>query len=167
MTSASVAVKGLRELNRELKALDAMGGEGNRQLLKDANWRVAQFVTEKARQRASGVGRQQARAAESLKPSKTVNRAQVTGGNARVPFFFGAEFGAKPNVLRSERQRAGWAGPGRYIGFRQFLPWTKPGSGNVGYFLFPTLKNESSDIIELYADELDKVTAKAFPEGRL
>jgi hypothetical protein len=109
----------------------------------------------------------QAKAAQSLKASKTVGRAQVSGGNAQVPFFFGAEFGAKQNILRGERRRAGWAGPGRYIGFRQFLPWKKPGQGNTGYFLFPTLRAETDQIIELYADELDRVTKAAFPEGRL
>lgn len=167
MTSASIAVKGLRELNRELRALDQAGGSQNRDLLKAANWRVAQFVVEKAQQRAAGVGRQQVRAAQSLRASKTAARAQVAGGSASVPFFFGAEFGAKQNILRAERKRAGWAGPGRYMGFRQFLEWKKPGSGNTGYFLFPTLRAESDNIIELYAEELDRVTAQAFPEGRL
>lgn len=166
-SSDTVVVKGLRELSRELKRLDQQGGADNRNLLKEANWKVAQHVVGRSQARASGVGRLQARAAGSMKASKTVGRAQVSGGDGQVPFFFGAEFGAKQNILRSERQRAGWAGPGRYQGFNQFLPWRKPGQGNTGYFLFPTLRAESQEIIELYAKELDRVMSRAFPEGRL
>jgi hypothetical protein len=166
-SSATVAVKGLAELRRELRRLDTEAGPDGSALLKEANWQVARFVTERAQARAGTVGRQQARAAESLRASKTVNRAQVSGGSAKMPFFFGAEFGAKQNILRSERRAAGWAGPGRYLGFRQFKQWRKPGGGNTGYFLFPTLRAETQNIIDFYADELDKVAAKAFPEGRL
>jgi hypothetical protein len=166
-SSSTIAVSGLRDFRNELRRLETESGSDGSALLKDANWKVAQFVTERAQTRAGTVGRQQARAAESLRASKTVNRAQVAGGSAKVPFFFGAEFGAKQNILRSERRAAGWAGPGRYLGFRQFAPWKRPGGGNTGYFLFPTLRAETQNIIDLYGDELDKVTAKAFPKGRL
>jgi len=166
-SSSTIAVSGLRDFRNELRRLETESGSDGSALLKDANWKVAQFVTERAQTRAGTVGRQQARAAESLRASKTVNRAQVSGGSAKVPFFFGAEFGAKQNILRSERRAAGWAGPGRYLGFRQFAPWKRPGGGNTGYFLFPTLRAETQNIIDLYGDELDKVTAKAFPKGRL
>jgi hypothetical protein len=166
-SSSTVAVSGLREFRNELRRLQTESGGDGSALLKDANWKVAQFVVGRAQSRAGTVGRQQARAAESLRASKTVNRAQVAGGSAKMPFFFGAEFGAKQNILRSERRAAGWAGPGRYLGFRQFKQWRKPGGGNTGYFLFPTLRAETQNIIDFYADELDKVAAQAFPEGRL
>ena len=164
--SNAVAVVGLRDFQRELKKVITEGGTTGDAMLKDANWRVAQYIVEKSQARAATVGRMQARAAEGLKASKTAVKAQVSANIDKTsPFFFGAEFGAKPNILRSPRRAAGWAGPGRYRGYRQFLPWKKPGSGNTGYFLFPTLREESDNIREMYGQEIDKIMRDVFPEN--
>lgn len=139
----TLRVQGLDQFRRELRSIQQSGGPQGIELLKEANYRVASMVVSKAQSKASSVGPQQARAAASLKPGRQQARAVVSGGSARVPFFFGAEFGA--------------------LRYKQFLPWKKPGGGNTGYFLYPTMKTESKNIIEMYGDELEKIAKQAFP----
>lgn len=162
--SGAVAVIGLRDFQRELKKIVTESGPTGDALLKDANWRVAQYIVEKSQARASTIGRLQARAAEGMKASRSAQRAQIATNVDKTQFFFGAEFGAKQNILRKPRRAAGWAGPGRYRGYRQFLPWKKPGGGNTGYFLFPTMREESPRVVEMYGEEIDRIMAQAFPE---
>lgn len=140
----TVKVQGLDKFRSELRKLQQSGGSDGIALLKEANYQVALMVVGKAQSRASSVGPMQARAASSLRPGRQQARAVVSGGSARVPFFFGAEFGA--------------------LQYKQFLPWKKPGNGNTGYFLFPTMKAETQNIINMYGDELDKITKSAFPD---
>jgi hypothetical protein len=151
----TVRVQGLDEFRRELKKLEQATGTDGLSLLKDANYRVANMVVGKAQSRAGSVGPMQARAASTLKAGRQQARAVIVGGS-RVPFFFGAEFGAYSNF---PRQRGGR----NFIGFNQFKPWKSPGNGNTGYFLYPTMKAESQRIIDMYAEELDKITKQAFP----
>lgn len=158
-TAETVNIKGLDALRRELRKIERDGGTDGIALLKEANYKVAMMVVSKAQARASGVGRQQARAAASLRPGRQQARAVVAGGSASVPFFYGAEFGSYSGVQRTAR------GSGRsFIGFNQFLPYKQPGSGKVGYFLYPTLSAESDNIIEMYGAELDKIMKQAFPD---
>ena len=152
----TVRVQGLDDFRRELRRLGDEAGPEGLSLLKEANHRVASMVIGKAKARASGVGPMQAKAASTLRAGRAQARATITGG-ARIPFFFGAEFGAYSNV---PRQRGGRA----FTGFNQFLPWKKPGNGNTGYFLYPTMRAESRNIIEMYGDELDRIAKKAFPD---
>lgn len=160
----SVAVVGLNDFRRQLARVLQEGGSDGADMLKEANWKVAQLVVEKAQEKAGTLGRMQAKAASALKPSRIATKAQVVGTqDARVPFFFGAEFGARQDILRRPRQAAGWAGPGRYRGFRQFLPW-RGNKGDVGYFLFPAMREHSNEIKEMYGDEIDKIVRAVFPE---
>jgi len=140
----TVRVQGLDKFRSELRKLQQQGGADGIDLLKEANYRVASMVVGKAQSRASGIGPMQAKAASSLRPGRQQARAVVSGGSARVPFFYGAEFGA--------------------LQYKQFLPWKKPGNGNTGYFLFPTMKAETQNIIEMYGEELDKIARDAFPD---
>lgn len=151
-----ILVQGLSDFRRELRRIAQDGGPDGRELLKEANHKVASLVVTSARTKAAGVGALQAKAASTLVAGRAQAKATVTGGNARVPFFFGAEFGAKANILRNRRTRP-------TLGYNQFEIWKKPGNGNTGYFLFPTLKDESRTIIELYGEELEKITKYAFP----
>lgn len=160
----AIAVIGLNDFRKQLKKIVDEGGETGEKLLKDANWRVSQYVVEKAQARAATVGKMQAKAATALRASRTGTRAQIVGtASPKIPFFFGAEFGAKPDILRRERKAAGWAGPGRYRGYRQFLPW-RGNRGQVGYFLFPTMREESDKIREIYDTELRGIMRMAFPD---
>lgn len=158
-----VYVKGLDDFRRQLRRIEKEGGPDGRDLLKAANYKVATYVISKAKTRATTVGRMQVSAASTMKAGQTQSRATVTGGNG-IPYFFGAEFGAKHGILRRERQPAGWAGAGRWHGYNQFKPWNTPGAGKTGYFLFPTMRAESAAIVEMYGDELDTIVRDVFPD---
>jgi hypothetical protein len=152
----TIRVQGLDDFRRQLRRLESDAGADGLALLKEANFKIASLVVSKAQAKASGVGRMQASAASTLRAGRAQARATVTGG-ARKPFFFGAEFGAYSGFPRTRGGRT-------YLGFNQFKPWKKPGNGNTGYFLYPTMKAESKNIIETYGDELDRIAKKAFPD---
>ena len=65
-TGDTVRVEGLDELRRELRRLDDKGLSDR---LKDANHKVAEIVVRRAQQRAAALGRMQAKAAGTLRPS--------------------------------------------------------------------------------------------------
>ena len=155
-TDATVNVKGLDQFRRELRKIEQQGGTDGIALLKEANHRVANYVIGKAQAKAASIGPMQVKAAASMRAGKQQARATIIGGGARMPYFFGAEFGAYPGIQRTRNNR-------RFIGFNQFERWKKPGNGNTGYFLFPTMREESRKIIDMYGDELDKIVDVAFP----
>lgn len=99
-----------------------------------------------------------------MRSSKSATHATLMGGNARVPFFGGAEFGAG---LAIRKDVGGPNGPNPGIGWHQFPAWKQPGFGNTGYFLFPTMRAESAAIKEMYTRELDDICKVAFPNGRM
>lgn len=159
-----VAIKDLDDFRRDLQRLVREGGTNGLTLLKAANYRVAEHVRVRAVARAAGVGKMQLRAAESMRSSRSQTRATLTGGNAKVPFFGGAEFGADVGMRKNV---GGPNGPNPGIGWVQFKTWKPPGYGQTGYFLFPTLRAESETIKEMYVRELDDICKIAFPMGRL
>jgi hypothetical protein len=154
-SAETVRVQGLDDLRRELRKIQQNGGPQGSTLLKEANHKVASHVVSRAQGRAASVGRMQSKAAATLRAGRAQARATVTGGTG-VPYFYGAEFGAYAGVSRTRGART-------FLGFNQFLQWKAPGNGNTGYFLYPTMKAESATIIEMYGDELDKITDQAFP----
>lgn len=133
-----VAVAGLDDLRRELRKLDDAGLTDD---LKDANKRVADMVVSRAQTNASTP--MERRAASSLRSARQAARAVVRGGSAKVPFFGGAEFGS--------------------LRFTQFRPWTGSNSQS-GYFLYPAIRESTDDIVDMYNDEIMKISAKAFPD---
>ena len=157
----AVRVQGLDQFRREMTKIAKEGGPDGRALLKAANQHVADHVRVRAVARAATVGKMQHKAALSMKSGRAANAATITGGNAKVPFFAGAEFGAG---LAIRSKIGGVPSPRSGIGYVQFLPWKEPGFGNTGYFLFPTMRFESKRIIEMYGEELDKITKHAFPD---
>lgn len=115
--------------------------------VKAVNKSVAQLVVDRAQGTAGGVGRQAAKAAASLRASNTVGAAQVRGGSARLPWFAGAEFGAK-----------------RY---KQFQEWRGNQSANVfeggaGYFLFPSIRANREEILTKFRDGALEAVRPAF-----
>ena len=127
------------------------------------------------------------KAAMTMRSSKAANKATITGGSVRVPFFNAAEFGVKPSEIYKKtgkrKELGGRNGPNyatgrRYmkkgrlvesLGWMQFAkyPWKEPGHGKTGYFLFPTMRAETEQIKEMYVRELDDICKFAFPNGRL
>jgi hypothetical protein len=132
-----IKVEGLKELRAELKKLDLEGD------LKDANFAVAQLVSDAAKSRASGVSRLAARGARSLKPSRSGVAAQIRIGGPGAPEALGAEFGSSK--------------------FKQFKPWLGSGE-DAGYFLWPTIRDKTPEVVEMYADAIDRIFRPAFPD---
>lgn len=159
-----VAIDDLDDFRRDLQKLVREGGPDGLSLLKAANFRVAEHIRTRAVTRAAGVGKMQLKAAMSMRSSKAATRATLTGGNAKVPFFGGAEFGADVGIRKNV---GGPNGPNPGIGWVQFPVWKEPGHGQTGYFLFPTMRAESAAIKEMYVRELDDICKFAFPNGRL
>lgn len=150
LKAATVTVRGLDELRRELKKLE---GDAATDALKDANYKVAELVTRSARGNTSS--RMEAAAAATLRPARQAARAQVVGG-AGIQFFGGAEFGAAQNQPRNTNR-------GTVRGWNQFKAWRGNGSA-AGYFLYPAIRDATDEIVEVYGAEVDKITAAAFPD---
>jgi hypothetical protein len=152
VTAVRLDVEGLAELRRELKKLeDAKEFEAE---LKDVNKRVGDLVVAGARAHASTP--MERAAAASLRSSRAASKAQVLGGSARVPFFGGAEFGAMQNQMRVSVR-------GPYEGLNQFHPW-KGNGRDAGYFLYPAIRAAEAEIVDMYGEGLEAITARAFPK---
>ena len=164
---ASVKVEGMRDFRKDLKQMTEDGGKDGRKLLKEANYKVASFVVRKAQRRATTVGPQQVNAAGSMQAKSTATTAQIRTG-VDFLYFNGAEFGADRNVRRVTNGRPSASGSQltAYEGWKQFKDWKKPGSGNTGYFLFPTMRAETEEIKEIWGREFDSISSKVFPDGR-
>ena len=150
LSGAATKVVGLAEFRRELKKLDEPHLVNQ---LKDVNYAVASLVVSSAKAHAST--RMESAAAESLRPSRSGARAQVTGG-AGIEFFGGAEFGAAQDQIRNTAR-------GAVTGWNQFQPWRGSGSG-AGYFLYPAIRDETEHIVDMYGDALEKIASQAFPD---
>lgn len=133
--SETIRITGLTELRKELARLDE--GEFTKEL-KDAHFKVATMVVEKARNGASMPV--QRKAAASLKASQTANKAQINFGGPGYPFAMGAEFGSKR--------------------FKQFPTHL----GRVGYFVYPAVRALSDEVARVYLAAVDKIVARAFPD---
>lgn len=129
MAGGRVNVVGLKELRRDLKALDSEGGY--KAELKDAGRKAAEVVATEARRSALGAAnpRMGSVAAMSIRALAGQTRATVAGGKASVPWYAGHEFGSA-----------------RY---RQF---PRPRQG--GYHLFPALGRKRDEVIEVYSNEI-------------
>lgn len=102
---------------------------------KDADARVAADVARRSRERAAGLGGVHAHVAsgiESIGPQIQLNAGAQ-------PAILGAEFGG------GGRPRT-----------RQFPPYRGSGS-NAGYMVYPTLRDDSKDVVERYGEALDKL----------
>jgi hypothetical protein len=148
-------VVGLNEFRRELKRLD---DQGLTKELKDANFEAAQSIIKPAQSLAASLGPMQAKAAATMKASRAASKAAVNLGGASAPFAGGAEFGSGRETMRYPPGR-----PGGVIGWNQFLPWRGNG-GDAGYFLYPTIRDRIDELIEMYGDALERISAKAFPD---
>ena len=171
--TASVKVHGMKEFRKDIKRMQAGGGPDGRDLLKDANRKVAQHVKDRSQSRASAAGKMQQLAWASMKVGNAQNKATLTGGAISRPvgrnkesgpvlFFSGAEFCGYQNKRRFTTGRGGKSV--NYLGWGQFRD-PKP-NGRTGYFLFPTMRDETEQIKEIWGREFDSISSKVFPDGR-
>ncbi len=142
-----IGVDGIAELRADLKKLGDVAASKE---FKEAGYNAAvSVVIPRAQGRASGLGRMQSNAAATLKPVKTITGGAVRLGGG-LPFALGAEFGAAQNQPRNTSR-------GTVLGWNQFDPWR--GSGDdAGYFLWPTIRDDAEQIVEKFAEGVDKLT---------
>jgi hypothetical protein len=150
--TGTVSVEGLRELNKALKAL----GPEFPKALGAASKVVANFVANDARGAAMSLGGIAAKTAPSIKGVGGATSAGVAFGGARYPFASGAEFGAGQDLRRRRSS-------GTYLGFNQFEPWKGNGK-DAGYFVYPSIRQDSDRIVTEYSKAVDAVLKNAFPD---
>lgn len=139
-------VDGLRELARELRDADPKYAKR----LQVANKSIAETIASRARTRYEHLHKSQSGdGASSIRALATAQRAQVAFGSAKVLYLAGQEFGS-------------YGGPGKEQ-FPAYVP-SASGRGGRGYFFFPTLREETDDLPELYLKELDEVLRPIFPD---
>ena len=144
--SGAIQVLGLRDFQRELRAVDTKLPR----TLAVANKTAAEYVAERARRRAHSPGGVAAKSAPSIRAAGEQRRSKILIGGKTWPYALGAEFGAKVYP-----QFKPWRG-------NQHDPGMEPGSG-VGYFLYPTIRETRDEYLEIYARAIDQVMRDAFP----
>lgn len=134
--SGEIQVHGLSELSRALRRLES----GFPDELKAANREAADMVATASKGRAASLGGVAAHVAPSIGSRAGATSAGVAFGGAAWPMAGGAEFGA--------------------IRYTQFKPWRGNGPG-AGYFVYPSIRDNSERITETYTDRVDDLIRRA------
>lgn len=134
---AKIEVVGLRDLQKELRAID----KDFPKELRLANKEAAQVVADATRASFASRGGVAPKVAASVKALAQQRNASVKIGGARFPYALGSEFGG-----RARRTT------------QQFPPFQKG-----GYSLFPTVKDKREEVIKVYDEAIDRLLARAFP----
>lgn len=148
------AIPGLRQFRNELrkmegalpKELQRANKEFATRLVPAVRSEYAKHYPKPGRQRRSR--RQRAgRTIDQVRARATQTTASIAIGGARYPHMLGQEFGSN-----------------RY---KQFAPWTGTapgGRGSAGRFLFPTIREETPQLLDEYGEVISSVAASAFPQ---
>lgn len=150
----SLKIEGLRDLQKALRTIDkSLAHE-----LQQANKAVAGEVARDAQGKAHGISKGGERLARSIFAVAQQRSAavQIRDAPGRTAGALGYEFGAGRDALR---QRSS----GAYVGFRQFDVWRGSG-GSAGYAMYPAIRDAMPGLPERYADALDPLLHKAFPD---
>ena|SRR5687768_13104676 len=143
-----IEIRGLKDLTRALKDIDAQLPKE----LADLNQQVGESVISGARGRASTP--LEHRAARTLKAARQQRVVLIRLGGGRYPEALGAEFGAGQGTLRNTTR-------GVMEGWNQFRPWRGSG-GDAGYFLFPTIREDTPQIIDRHYDLIYEFVQRHF-----
>lgn len=156
-----VKVVGLRELIKDLRAVDATLPKQ----LQQAGKAIAEEVAAATRAAATAQGGVAAKAAPAYRASATQREASIRIDAKKYPYAFGAEFGGG-------KYRVGRPTPGNRVGqglrpgyTTQFRAW-RGSSAGAGYALWPTIRRMRAEIERRYLGAIDAATAEAFPDGR-
>jgi hypothetical protein len=135
MADASrVDIEGLRDLQRELRAIDPAFAKE----LRLANKEAAEVVAEATRASFSSRGGVAPKVASSVKVMAQQRSASVRIGGAKYPYAMGSNFGS--------------------LRYTQFPPLAKP-----DYSLFTSIEAKRDEVVDKYEEALVQVTKKAFP----
>lgn len=144
-----IQVEGLKDLVRSLQKAD----KRYRAAFVDANLKAASLVVTAAKARANREGKLAAKAARSLRAGKSANAAYVSYGGRKYPFAMGAEFGALRDKPRSVET-------GTRKGWNQF----QQHRGREGIFIYPSLRENREEVLQVYLAEVDKILDMTFGE---
>ncbi|MBB5804655.1 type III secretion system FlhB-like substrate exporter [Saccharothrix ecbatanensis] len=138
MPAYVIGANGFRRLRKDLKQMD---DKAPKQLAK-VNKSIAQHVVELAKAKASSLGGVANKAAPALSASGSGSSVAVFLKKTTRPYAFGAEFGSKK--------------------YKQFKPWRGNNSsdafeGGPGYFLFPTIRANKSEIEQKWLEAVNKL----------
>lgn len=142
------AYNNIAGLNRALRRLPK---EATAEL-RDASRRVADMVAMHAAQRAYSLGGVAALVAPTLKASRDRVPVVKMGGSAKLPAFGNGWEHSRSGARQSTGDLiwgAEFGGRGR-PSTQQFLPHL----GQVGYFLWPTVRDDGDEIHEAYSEAL-------------
>jgi hypothetical protein len=140
-------VQGLNEFRRALKAADPTIGK---EIGKETQ-RIGQTVFEpEARRR--GAGRTNPRPGhivlDSIRSNRVQSGVEVSMGGKSIPWAKGHEFGSNK--------------------YKQFpVPSGRLGRGSAGYFFWPAARWTRDKAGEAFLEVLDRVMARAYPEGHV
>ena len=133
-----VRVEGLKELRRELKAVDPAWPKE----LRKVNLAIAEDVAQGTRSVFSSMGGSAPKVASTVKALAQQARAQVkVGGGSSI---------------------GGQVAMGNLWGSNRYKQFPRPAS--AGYALYPTLASLRPDIEDRYLDLLDDLLKRAFPD---
>lgn len=141
---SNVQIRGLRELQAGLRALDSKAPTDLRKGLKSA----AELVAENARSLASSSGGVLAKSADSIKAQAEQRAAKISWGAARQPYAIGAIMGALQYPQFDE-----WRGNSWSVG----VAGTGPRAVN------DAVASKEDELVEAIADVFDELASRAFP----
>lgn len=107
MNRPTVQVYGLKELRRDLKAVEDLDSLAQ---LRDGFKEAARIGADEAEGLASVFSH---RAADTIRPTAGGNRAYIVGGKAALPWYGWADFGSRNPVSGQPRSVGPWANSGR------------------------------------------------------
>lgn len=146
MNNTSIKIEGLKDFQRDLRAID----KDLPKELRKANLQAAEVIAEGAKASFASRGGVAPKVAPSVKALAQQRNASVKIGGKAYPFAGGAEFGGGKYGKGNPTARGGHTT--QFEAFRQ-----------SGYSLWPTLKDKSDEVVEAYGKALDRLTKKAFP----
>ena len=161
--TAHVDIEGLSDFVGDLKHM----GDGMEKAVIQRGREFGRKVVTLARAKASN-NTQAASASKSLRVNSSARGVIVSGGGARSPFFWGAEFGGKRMTMgrklpgglqRAEKKKFG--------GFRQWTgnQHTDAGWGKApGYFLNPAVDQLSITEWKAYQQDIERLASQAFSD---
>ena len=151
--SGAVRVEGLREFARAARSADRRFSKD----LRHAHKETAEHVVDRARTEAGRHGPQAVRAATTLRSRGESLYSTVVFGSPKVPFAFGANFGAYHDRVRNTAR-------GSMLGWNQFPEWggNEMTGGANDLFLFRSIRRARLDgsIEREYGKALDRLVDK-------
>lgn len=132
----AVQVEGLAELRRDLRKL---GDTATLIELRGGLKEAARIVADDARRRVPQLS---GKAASSIRPGASGNKAYVAGGKKAVPYYGWLDFGGRRAITGNSRSQGPWAGSGK--------------GPSEGRFIYPALVAKEREIVDAVSDAMSK-----------